>query len=236
MGCTRELITRVLLWDIVLLGISIALSVAAAAVPCVPWPDGGAFFRTPAFAPGALIFWAGQTFSGFALTTGAVVPQLNLYFSPRRIAAVLAVTVLAYFICPVFVLNGECKDEPFALAAGHSILHRALGYGLPQIIGGHWTFLDSIEGMGDIGLHPDAVKKWKCRQWTVIAGAGVAGVGIAAYDMYLLASIDRLWQYLIVFVGIIVSFVLAAWWVAREDTAAQVWFVAARRCPPAVAD
>lgn len=70
--------------------------------------------------------------------------------------------------------------------------------------------------MGDIVLSPEAIKKWGVRQWTAIGIGLSAGVCIAAYDIYLLVSINRFQWYIIIFVGIIVGFLITAWLLSRH--------------------
>jgi len=214
------LVARYTLWSTVWLGMAVCAAVVAEAIPCVDWVGGpsgaaAAFYQQPRYAPGGLLFYAVQLALGFGYTTRVVLYWNNQEW--RKLSPMMAVMVVGlalYPLGPILVLNGPCTPHeqsslPARLAV--SLPARVVAYSMPQFAAQFFSLLDFIDGAPDLALRAESIAKWGVCQWASIVGILGGGLAIAAYDMYLLYSIDRLQWYVLALVAVIVSFAALAY-------------------------
>lgn len=209
---------RSVIFSLLFLVLSAALSIAAEFIPCADWASPGfaSFYRQPRFSPGAVFFFAAQLVVGYFFQTLVVCgPGIGVCIErwKGKSLAIFFYATSIYFLGSLFVLNGSCNasDASVGSRIGSTLLNRTLAFSLPFCIALHWTFMDGIPGLGDIVLNPAWIRKWKRRQWTAVAIGLSIGLSAAAADLYLLWTIDRLQWYLLAFFSTVALFAVVTW-------------------------
>ena len=206
-----EMLTRYVVWSLVFLSLSSVTSLITVAIPCMDWPTSGAavVYRLDRFNLGSFIFYVLQLVLGYLYSTKVVIFwNKTLWKTRRHWFAVLGCGIPLYFVGPLFVLNGECEaeDVPFGERFLRMWIRCVPCFALFQYFAEYWTLLDFVDGLGTIVLNKHFIRQWKFKQYAVLSFGLSIGLGLAAYDLYLVHEIGRLHWYLSVFFGIIFGF------------------------------